>query len=189
MKQELSRPWQNIHNIKINSIPLSSTVQESSQSFCSRSEESLIPCATGWWSLTWAPRSSVRSRKEGAQAPLGKRRGPRVWTGVSIPVTYYPHPLPTPSYPTLFKTTWRTINWLLGISTERFSEPLLQNEKETSQETDVCLAKAYKAEGGKHLIWRQSVCTASFIWEMKCRNKCSRKSCLPKRQAGLSSVS
>lgn len=159
MKQGLSRPWQNTHNIKINSIPLSSTVQESSQS------ASLIPGATGWWSLTWAPKSCVWSRKEGAQAPLGKRRGSRVWTGVSIPVTYYPHPLPTPSYSTLFKTTYGTISWLLCISTERFNEPLLQNEKETSQETgppDVCLAKAYKAEGEKHLTWRQSMCTASY---------------------------
>lgn len=76
MKQGLSRPRQNIHNIIINSIPFSSTGQESSHSFCSRSEESLIPCATGWWTLAWALRSCVRGRREGARAPLGKK-GPQ----------------------------------------------------------------------------------------------------------------
>lgn len=72
MKQGISRPRQNIHNIKINSIPLSITGQESSHGFCSRSKESLTLCMAGWGDWPGLQKLCARQESEVPEPGKGK---------------------------------------------------------------------------------------------------------------------
>lgn len=97
VKQGISRPRQNIHNIKINSIPLSSTGQESSHGFCSRRKESLTLCGGDWPGLPgeWGTRVPARQ--------TGSHKGYSMGFSISIIYSISTPPVPNP-IPPFFKT-------------------------------------------------------------------------------------
>lgn len=133
----LSRPRQNIHNIKINSIPLPSTGQERLHGLCSRRIESLTLCGDD-------PDSQEPCARQGREAP-----SPSQGRGVEH-IDLPQHPYPYPLSPPLCRNTCRTSPgyqaFLHGSSVSLLCTRRERADRETAP-LCVCLAKAYKQRG------------------------------------------
>lgn len=160
VKQGISRPRQNIHNIKINSIALSSTGQDGSQGSGS--------CGSGWlpnaecWRL-WEPGGAPGSCSHAGEWGTGPCWGKG---GATLPIHEHQHfnnLLSIPLFPpNPFRNTCRTISWLSGQNEKK----RLAKKFNSSRRQSLCaLTYTSSTEKDQHSVWRKAHVTDYLSWD------------------------